>query len=802
MVRPVRADSRRSRSITVSSMFSVVFIWLTIFAVRSYVNEEIGQCHRQHWRPHGFAFASNSLSQLSAETTCAAERFANHRRADDGTTTHSGQHHGRATTARQECLECREPCAPATDLTDGPPPDRAPLPPGLVSPVTRTPFPRGDASHPCPPLPPLSADDRDLGLSSDITRRDFLGATLLGTGAALLAAGSPLEVAAQRAQESADAAWDGPGGVGDYARSHGNMAAMLRDAHTLRDGGFANADRRATDSGERYDLVIVGGGAAGLGAAYEARQQGLRRVLILENHPVWGGECKRNEIMVDGVRLVGPQGSNQFGLPTVGRLGSEYPALWKDLGLPARMDDFPWEPWAPGIEPLEIPRDHYNYQLWNDEFDAHAHCFADSKSGVRVVRNAFGRGLEDVPWSDRAKADWLRLRRDAPKASSLEGDALKGWLDGMTYDEFLTRELGISSEVARYIAPRMAGAIGLGGDVLSAYGAYQIGLPGMDGLRGGARSWALADAPEAIASFPGGNDGIARHLVKRLIPGAITGTRSFADIMTGAMRPAALDRPGQPVRLRLGAMVVDCNQQGTGLHPVRITYVRNGELARVQAARVVMAGGSWSALHAVRDLPDSVATAMRSCVRAPFLVANIALRQWRFLYDQGLTALSYDAVAGRDTLGYTASVRQTMSIGTMPQPLHPDQPIMLTAYIPYLSPGRPLREQVTAGRAELMGASFRDIERRIRLTLGAMLTRYGFDAQRHIAGLVLNRWGHAYVCPAPGFYTTRNGVPAPSAVLREPLGRIAFGNAELNGHQNYPGAISEGRRAVRQLVNG
>jgi spermidine dehydrogenase len=130
----------------------------------------------------------------------------------------------------------------------------------------------------------------------------------------------------------------------------------------------------------------------------------------------------------------------------------------------------------------------------------------------------------------------------------------------MTYDEFLTRELGISSEVARYIAPRMAGAIGLGGDVLSAYGAYQIGLPGMDGLRGGARSWALADAPEAIASFPGGNDGIARHLVKRLIPGAITGTRSFADIMTGAMRPAALDRPGQPVRLRLGAMVVDCIQ--------------------------------------------------------------------------------------------------------------------------------------------------------------------------------------------------------------------------------------------------
>ena len=38
------------------------------------------------------------------------------------------------------------------------------------------------------------------------------------------------------------------------------------------------------------DLVIVGGGPAGLAAAYSAWQHGLRDILILErdNEPLWG----------------------------------------------------------------------------------------------------------------------------------------------------------------------------------------------------------------------------------------------------------------------------------------------------------------------------------------------------------------------------------------------------------------------------------------------------------------------------------------------------------------------------------
>jgi len=65
---------------------------------------------------------------------------------------------------------------------------------------------------------------------------------------------------------------------------------------------------------------------------------------------------------------------------------------------------------------------------------------------------------------------------------------------------------------------------------------------------------------------------------------------------------------------------------------------------------------------------------------------------------------------------------------------------------------------------------------------------------------VLNRWGHAYVCPPPGFYFNRNGKVAPPDVIRQPFGRIAFANSELHGHQNYYDALLEGRRAAEQLM--
>src|SRR5262249_40349423 len=127
--------------------------------------------------------------------------------------------------------------------------------------------------------------------------------------------------------------WYGPGGVGEYAPSHGNTPDVVMAAHRVRDGRFdAAAVASATDTGEEYDLVVVGAGFAGLAAAHHFRRlQASGRILILDNHPIFGGEAKRNDFEVRGHALVGPQGSNDFGIePKTG--GPE--DYFTSLGLP------------------------------------------------------------------------------------------------------------------------------------------------------------------------------------------------------------------------------------------------------------------------------------------------------------------------------------------------------------------------------------------------------------------------------------------------------------------------------------
>jgi spermidine dehydrogenase len=140
-------------------------------------------------------------------------------------------------------------------------------------------------------------------------------------------------------------------------------------------------------------------------------------------------------------------------------------------------------------------------------------------------------------------------------------------------------------------------------------------------------------------------------------------------------------------------------------------------------------------------------------------------------------------------------------VGNENPTIGPDSPTVLTIKVLFAQPGLPIAEQGSRGRAQLLGTSFAQYERAFREQLGDMFAPGGFDPRRDIAGIILNRWGHAYVNPQPGFFFGVNGKPAPRDILRNrPHGRIAFANTDLAGAMDHRNSIREADRAVKQLV--
>ncbi len=165
-----------------------------------------------------------------------------------------------------------------------------------------------------------------------------------------------------------------------------------------------------------------------------------------------------------------------------------------------------------------------------------------------------------------------------------------------------------------------------------------------------------------------------------------------------------------------------------------------------------------------------------------------------------MATLGVSALRWFDGLGFFANIRQPMSYDGYRPPLDPEKPAILTLYIGFPQAGMPLVAQATLGRMRLFTTSYAQFERELRDQLQTLLGPSGFNHQRDIAAIVLNRWGHAYIAPQPGFYFGNNGAPAAPDVIRRGFGRISFGHSELSGRQNWPHAIAEGKRAATQAL--
>ncbi len=617
-------------------------------------------------------------------------------------------------------------------------------------------------------------DEHRLGLSEPISRRDFLNGALLAGAGLLLPGQAP-------AISPADA-FNGYGGIGDYRHANGNTWDVLSAGHALRDGTLDARIADAMDTGEMYDLVAVGGGISGLAAAIFFQKYKGGRCLVIDNHAVFGGEAKRNEFLVDGQRLTAHQGSAIFLVPGKGGYTDRF---YEMIGMDRSA--FAYQTWR-GASP-EIPLAHSPYETPRNYGFYFGPKFGHG-SGTWVM-DPWGRQLEGAPISDTTRAELLRwgTNRVAAPGPRTEGDASSRQLDTITLEDHLMARYTISRETVRtFLSPVEGGGYGLGPDVLSAYCNYAI------------ENQFPEDGDDALGDqmFPDGNGGFARLMVKTLIPDAFAGPRTVDAVWQNRVNFRALDRAGQATRIRLNSTVVRIEHAGDpGSAPhVVVTYAGRNRLYTVKARAVVVAGGSWTAKHIVHDLPTSHRDAYAQFYRSPCLMANIAVRNWRFLYKMGLSGCRWFG-----GLGDYLSVRKMALVGNEPRTIGPDSPTVLTIKVLFAQPGLSIAEQGSRGRARLLGTSFAQYEHAFREQLADMFSPGGFDPRRDIAGIILNRWGHAYVNPQPGFFFGINGQPAPRDILRNrPHGRIAFANTDLAGASDHRNSIREADRAVQQLL--
>lgn len=628
-------------------------------------------------------------------------------------------------------------------------------------------------------------------MEEKITRRDFLNTTLLASGAVLLSPILPLGCMSpeRRATELIGyEAWTGYGGVGDYKTSFGNTWEAVATGHKMRDGVFGRDPfEGAADTGEEYDLAIVGGGIAGLSSAFFSQENNSERsCLILDDHPIFGGQAKRNEFEVDGHHLTAQQASCWIFPPVEkGFLSRFYNSIGIDFGK------FKYQTWHPDGPDPDMPLSLNPYGTGSSGPNTGMYFGKKfGEPGGVWLKNPWENDLNGAPIAVKERQELLAWRRGSPPSGRIpesHGDEAARHLDTIYHEQNLMESYGLSRNTIRRF--EIGEQEAMGPDAINAYHSYAAGM------------LFPYDTDKGPQMFPGGNAGVARHLMKAIIPESLS--PDFGATMEGIANASVnfdvLDRSGQNTRMRLNSTTLGVRHAGKSedASHVDIVYLKDGQKHRVKANSVIMACGSSSAQHLVHGLPGEHRRVFNQIIRAPVLLVNVALRNWRFIYDMGIH--SFDCFGG---LTRNAQIRRASTLGKYDEEITPDSPVVMSLKITFPTRGRPTREQVAMGRQKLLTTPFRAFERRIREELATMFSHAGFDAKRDIAAIILNRWGHVYNVPPLHFYFGRDGEPAPGDFLREnPFGRITFANSELAGIMDHRSSITEAHRAAEQMAD-
>jgi len=636
--------------------------------------------------------------------------------------------------------------------------------------------------------------DEELGMTRDITRRDFLNGVALTVGAAVLP--TNLFAFSQKNEYYPPAL---TGLRGDHV---GSFEVM----HSVRDGTFWSSASKPIDTRESYDLVIIGGGISGLASAYFFQKVAgpKARILIIENHDDFGGHAKRNEFRPNGHFLLGYGGTYSIESPApyspvaqsvINELGidvASYPKyvskdLYRSMGL--------------------VPSIFFD----KETFGADKLLANPAPLGRGAVPDPESAEWKDflaaMPLSDQGKRDYQRLHVEVKDyLPGLSSDEKKARLARMSYAKFLKEQVGVNDEVVRVLQIGPQPLFGVGIDAVAAQDAWGLKFPGFRGMNldpgpgPGMNRDAIPneEAEKYFFHFPDGNASIARLLVRKLIPSAIQGS-SATDIVTAHADYERLDRNSSPVRIRLNSSAVRVKHVGeaASAEEVEVTYANGGKVYTVRGARCVLACWHIVIPYICDELPQKQKDALAQAAKVPLLYTNVAIRHWKAFQKLGTSSVYAPG-------GYHSrfNLDLPVSIGEYECSEKPGDPIVVHMMKTPCKPGLPARDQHMAGRTELFVTPFEAIERNIRDQMERTLSPGGFDPARDITAITVNRWPHGYAYEYNSLWDKfwLEGGETPCEVARKPYGRIAIANADAGAYAYTDGAIDQAYRAIQEVT--
>ena len=625
----------------------------------------------------------------------------------------------------------------------------------------------------------------------NINRRDFINGFALSLTAGTTL--SPFELLANE-NLALSSAYYPPAMTG----MRGSHKGSYEIAHSLAWAGTKfDEPKHQTDT--KYDLIVVGGGLSGLSAAYFYRQRYGKdaKILVIDNHDDFGGHAKRNEFIVDGEKLIGYGGSQSIDTP------SSYSApakkLLKDIGvITERFYDYYDQDFF-GARNLKrglyfsndlYGKDHVVENLLRAHLDKNNNDLIDILSKLPLA-NESKKALINLL---KSKKNYLQDEPSLAKRIAL--------MRATSYSDFLRKFVEVPEEVVLLYRDSHRGLWGVGWDALSTLEAYKANMPGtryLDLEVKSANPHNMYDREEPyIFHFPDGNAGVARALVNKLIPGAMSADTMEAQVKA-KVNYNALDLKSSKVRIRLNSSVVKV-EHTSNQKSVNVVYINNGKSYRVVGRHVVMACYNNMLPHLCPELPIEQKEALNYATKIPLVYMSIAVRNWRAFSNLGFHSITIP----QPKLMHSFGLDFPVSMGDYNFPQNPNQPTILHGtYVP-TDPDKGLsaKEQAINGRRQLYEISFAQFEHDIIEQMQGSLKGGGFDAERDIAGITVNRWPHGYAWEYndysdPAEYNPYNG---PHIKGRARIGRISIANSDASAYAYVDGAIDAADRAVNEQL--